>query len=197
MKSLDLGARLFAIYRSVKRIWLSLYYTFCYSIVAKCMGVELGKGVRFNGPITIDRFKYSRIKIGDNVILNSHRAFNPRGCQPCMLKTATDFAQIEIGNNSGISGISIVAWQSVKIGNNVLIGSGSIIGDTDGHPERLGTQPSPVVIGNNVFIGMHTIVLKGVTIGDNAIIGAGSVVNKDIPANSVAAGVPCRVIRMN
>ena len=50
-------------------------------------------------------------------------------------------------------------------------------------------------IGNNCFIGIRCIIMKGVTIGDNCIIGAGSVVTKDIPANVVAAGVPCRVIR--
>lgn len=51
-----------------------------------------------------------------------------------------------------------------------------------------------VKIGNNVFIGMHSTILKGVTIGDNVIIGAGSLVNKDIPDNCVAAGVPAKVV---
>lgn len=196
MKKLDLSARLFRCLHSIKRSWLSAHYTCWGRFVAKCMGVELGRGVKFHGPISIDRFKYSRIVIGDGVIFNSHRAFNPRGCQPCILQTATDCAQIEIGAGSGLSGVSIVAWQSVKIGQNVMIGTGTVIGDTDDHPERLGTKTVPVEIGNNVFIGMHTLVLKGVTIGDNAVIGAGSVVTQDIPANCVAAGVPCRVIRM-
>lgn len=53
----------------------------------------------------------------------------------------------------------------------------------------------PIVVGSNVFIGFDTKILPGVTIGDNVIIGAGSVVNKDIPSNTVAAGVPCRVIK--
>lgn len=51
-----------------------------------------------------------------------------------------------------------------------------------------------VVIGNNIYFGTDVIVLKGVTIGDNCIIGAGSIVTKSIPANSVATGVPCRVV---
>lgn len=51
-----------------------------------------------------------------------------------------------------------------------------------------------IKVGNNCFIGCRSTILPGVTIGDNCIIGAGSVVNRDIPANSVAAGVPCRVI---
>lgn len=52
-----------------------------------------------------------------------------------------------------------------------------------------------IVLGNNVYVGTRTTILPGVHIGDNTIIGAGSVVTKDIPANVVAAGVPCRVIR--
>lgn len=51
-----------------------------------------------------------------------------------------------------------------------------------------------VTIGNNIYFGTDVIVLKGVTIGDNCIIGAGSVINRDIPSNSVAVGVPCKVI---
>ena len=59
-----------------------------------------------------------------------------------------------------------------------------------------GTEISkPVTVGNNVWIGVGATVLAGVTIGDNSVIGAGSVVTKDIPANVVAAGVPCRVLR--
>ena len=53
----------------------------------------------------------------------------------------------------------------------------------------------PITIGNNVWIGAGSTILGGVTIGDNTIIGAGSVVTKDIPANVVAFGVPCKVIR--
>ena len=53
----------------------------------------------------------------------------------------------------------------------------------------------PVTIGSNVWIGGNTVICPGVTIGDNTVIGAGSVVTKDIPANVVAAGNPCRVIR--
>ena len=53
----------------------------------------------------------------------------------------------------------------------------------------------PIIVGNNVWFGGGVKVLPGVTIGDNAVIGAGSVVTKDIPANTLAAGNPCRVVR--
>ena len=53
----------------------------------------------------------------------------------------------------------------------------------------------PITIGNNVWIGAGSVILAGVTIGDNSVIGAGSVVNKDIPSNVVAVGVPCKILR--
>lgn len=59
------------------------------------------------------------------------------------------------------------------------------------------TQTAPVIIGDRVWIGGGAIIMPGVTIGDNVVIGAGSVVTKDIPSNSIAYGIPCRVVREN
>lgn len=195
MRDYSVGARIVRIKYKTERLAINVVCTFFYRIIAKVAGITLGKNLSFNGRILLDRFKYSTIKIGDNCTFNSHSLFNPRGVKRCILHTATDFAKIEIGNNCGFSGVSIVCWKSISIGNNVMVGADTCIGDTDDHPERLDTKPAPVVIGDNVFIGMHCLILKGVTIGENSIIGAGSVVTKDIPANCVAAGVPCKVIR--
>lgn len=80
------------------------------------------------------------------------------------------------------------------IGPNVTIA-------TAGHPidpelrRDIAQFNIPVHIGNNVWIGANSVVLPGVTIGENSVIGAGSVVTKDIPANVVAVGNPCRVLR--
>lgn len=163
----------------------------------RLMGVKLGKNVAFYGKCLVTRFKHSTISIGDCCIFNSHDLFNSRGTSKCMLVTFTDYARIEIGNNTGVSGISINAFRLVRIGDNCIIGAKVVIYDNDGHPERLSPESKPVIIGNNVFIGMRSIIMKGVTIGDNAVIGAGSIVTKDIPANCVAAGVPCKVIKRN
>ncbi|HBN83181.1 MAG TPA: maltose acetyltransferase [Clostridiales bacterium] len=66
----------------------------------------------------------------------------------------------------------------------------------DPEQRKMGIEVAkPIVIGNNVWIGTGSIILAGVTIGDNTVIGAGSVVKKSIPANVVAVGVPCKVLR--
>ncbi|HEY6795298.1 MAG TPA: acyltransferase [Kineosporiaceae bacterium] len=122
-----------------------------------------------------------------------------------VIRTLAPKARICIGPDVGMSGGSICSAVSVVIGRGSMLGADVTIADTDFHPidtEDRRYRPLPegnasdaVVIGNNVFLGTRTVVLKGVTIGDNSVIGAGSVVTRDIPGNSVAAGQPAKVIR--
>jgi acetyltransferase-like isoleucine patch superfamily enzyme len=82
----------------------------------------------------------------------------------------------------------------VTIGDDVVLGSDSLI--ITHCPIRFyNGKPVEIVIGNNVYIGAKCIILPGVEIGDNVVLGAGSVVSRSIPANVIAAGNPCRVIR--
>lgn len=87
---------------------------------------------------------------------------------------------------------------AIRIGDRVMFGPAVTIA-TVGHPINPELREymycDPVTIGNNCWIGAGSIICPGVTIGENTVIGAGSVVTKDIPANVVAAGNPCRVIR--
>lgn len=108
---------------------------------------------------------------------------------------------IEIGENFYMN-VNCVILDGAKVtfGDNVFVAPGCGF-YTAGHPLDV-TQRNqgleyakPITIGNNVWIGAQVCVLPGVTIGDNCVIGAGSVVTKDIPANVVAVGNPCRVIR--
>lgn len=89
---------------------------------------------------------------------------------------------------------------NITIGDNVMLGPKVALYAVNHpiDPVVRGTHydyPEPITIGSNVWIGGSAVVCPGVTIGDNTVIGAGSVVTKDIPANVVAAGNPCRVIR--
>ena len=108
---------------------------------------------------------------------------------------------IEIGENfCSNHNLLILDSAKVKIGDNVLIGPNCSF-YTSTHPlnykerERGTELAKPITIGNNVWLGGNVVVLAGVTIGNNSVIGAGSVISKDIPADSVAVGNPCKVIK--
>ena len=86
----------------------------------------------------------------------------------------------------------------INIGNGVLVGHNVTLAtlNHDKRPEfRQNIYPKPINIGNNVWIGSNATILQGVTIGDGAIIGANAVVTKDVPKNTVVAGIPAKIIR--
>ena len=86
----------------------------------------------------------------------------------------------------------------ITIGDGALIGHNAVLATLDygmDPSERHDLFPAPIHIGENVWLGANVTVLGGVTIGDNAVIAAGAVVTKNIPPNTVAAGVPARVVR--
>lgn len=156
------------------------------------LGVKIGKKMKCHGLMKIYRQQCSQIIIGDYCSFISSSEFNYRGINhKCILQTGDPDAIIRIGNHCGFSGVSIVANKEVIIGNNVRMGANSSIADRDGH----GAAIRPVKVDDNVWIGANVVIMKGVHIGENSIIGMNSVVTKDIPANSVAAGVPCKVIK--
>lgn len=108
---------------------------------------------------------------------------------------------IEIGENFYSNhNLVILDGAKVEIGDNVFIAPNCCI-TTAGHPINIDERNRgleyayPIKIGNNVWIGAGANILPGVTIGDNVTIGVGSVVNKSIPANSIAVGNPCKVIK--
>ncbi|MDR0751040.1 MAG: sugar O-acetyltransferase [Christensenellaceae bacterium] len=97
--------------------------------------------------------------------------------------------------------LTLVDDAEIHIGNFVMFGP-SVTLCSVGHPidpslrcPKIAQFGFPITIGNAVWIGASTIVMPGVTIGDNSVIGAGSLVTKDVPANCLAYGSPCRVIR--
>ena len=96
--------------------------------------------------------------------------------------------------------LTLVDDTHIYVGDYTMLGPNVVLASA-GHPilpelrERIYQYNIPVRIGKNCWLGAGVIVLPGVTIGDNSVIGAGSVVTKDIPANVVAVGTPCRVLR--
>ncbi len=153
----------------------------------RAKGVKIGKGAKFYGFPRFLKHKNSKIMIGNNFECRSWRFSNPLGLNhPTIICTWGKGAVVEIGDDVGISGGSIVATRKIIIGNGVLIGANSTIIDTNFHPtggknirySQIGVKSAKVIIGNNVFIGMSTIVLKGARIKNNSIIAAGGVIKK-------------------
>lgn len=155
----------------------------------KQQGVTLGNNVTFEGPVEIGNGK--NIKIGNNVKLGKEVTLAPY---------KNGF--LEIGNNTYIGRYTIIiAYEKVIIGAHTLISPFNYIIDLDHGmaKNRLIREQQynskPIYIGNDVWIGVRGVVLKGVTIGDGAIIGGGGVVTNDIPRYAIAVGVPARVVK--
>lgn len=111
-----------------------------------------------------------------------------------------DSGKISIGDYVLISpGCRISACDEIVIGDNVMMANGVYITDSDWHGiyDRVNRpkEQHPVIIKENVWLGDHATILKGVTIGENTIVGAGAVVSKDVPANVVVAGNPARIVK--
>lgn len=126
-------------------------------------------------------------QVGEHVWLNSP-----------LTVSVGKYVSIGSGTYANMNFTLIDDWK-ITIGRNVLIGPNVTLSTTGHaiHPDHRadGMYSFPITIGDNVWIGGNVMVLPGVTIGENSVIGAGSVVTKDIPANVVAFGAPCKVYR--
>ena len=196
-------------YRSLIRRFF-IYYN---RVKLSLYGIEYGKNLRIYIYIYIRGA--GRIVIGDDFHFTSGDCYNPicRNIRGAFYTTTKD-ACIEIGDRVGISSACIWAKERITIGNDVNIGGDCLIMDNDAHPhdylqrrnnylEQVGPEiyresipTAPIEIGDDVWIGARCIILKGVHIGARSIIAAGSIVTKDIPADAVAGGNPCRVIKL-
>lgn len=189
---------IFPLFRSVDLLRSRFWWTCYYTIICRLKGIGIGKKVLFYGKTYFFKEPGSSIIINDRCLFNSNFKYNLLGInRSCIVSTLSTEAKIIIGKNCAFSGATISAHKYIEIGRDLKCGANVVIIDSDWHPEdyRSGND-SPVLIGNNVWLGMNTVILKGVTIGDNALIGANSVVTRDIPANVIAAGNPCKIIKV-
>ena len=134
----------------------------------------------------------------------------------------TETGKVNIGNRSVVGGSTFISRSSITIGDDVTIAAGSTFYDHDSHSvyweyrkndniqeikdikeygdsilnkEWEHVLTAPIIVKDKAWIGINTVILKGVTIGEGAVVGAGSVVTKDVPPYSIAAGNPARVIK--
>jgi acetyltransferase-like isoleucine patch superfamily enzyme len=153
----------------------------------------------------IDVHPTGKCIIGSNLVMVNNARYATLGKVNRCKITVYSKAKLVIGNNVGMSNVTIVATKDIILGNRVMIGAGVTIIDSDFHSmnsqhwftkeDELYMKSLPVKIGNNVFIGMNSIILKGVLIGDDVRIVAGSVVTTNIPNNEVWGGNPAKFIK--
>lgn len=164
--------------------------------IAKTAKISIGKGATLKiGPAWKNtNFSTSTFNISEGATVEIQSNFN---LQTGVFVSVAKGAKLTLGSGYTNNDVEINCTKEITIGHNVAISKGVIIRDSDSH--ILNNQPEkmtvPIKIGNHVWIGLRAIILKGVTIGDGAVVAAGAVVTSDVPANSVVAGVPARVIK--
>lgn len=176
---------------------ISTIYNKC---IFKLNGYSYGKNFQCNGRVLV-RGREGNVIIGDNVLINSASWANPIGAGT-RVEIKLLGGTLQIKNGVGLSNVGFGVQQSIVIEENVVIGGGCRIYDTDFHAFNTSDmlhdrgESDNILIRKGAFIGAGTTILKGSIIGENSIIGAGSVVaGKVIGDNEVWAGNPARLIR--
>ena len=182
-------------------IFLSLIKTFY--ITHFYRRVIIGKGtIVFYKSDIIVRTKNVKVEIGNNCRLGCSKLYY-HGGMPFYSKILVEGENtcVTVGDNTRINGAYIHAKKHISIGSNCVIAAGVNIVDSNSHVVHSINRtkgfdsPQNIEIGNNVWICMNSIILKGTRIGDNSIVSAGSIAKGDYPPNSIITGNPAIVIK--
>jgi acetyltransferase-like isoleucine patch superfamily enzyme len=185
---------------------IDIYIRLVLQPIWRRQGVTLGGGISWLGRPILTLAPKSTMSIGDDCLICSRSEQTALGVNhPVVLRTLRPGAVLSLGRGVRMSGTTVCAAQHVVIGDRCVIGSNVTIADTDFHSldpqvrssvdDLAGAGSRPVHIGNDVFIGSGSYILKGATVGDCAVIGAASVVTQAVEAGAIVAGNPARDVR--
>jgi acetyltransferase-like isoleucine patch superfamily enzyme len=170
-----------------------------------CQGAKVGEGFRSTGAIRIKARAAGSIIIGKDVRLLAGWRSNRVGMSGPVILQTWEGGKIVIGDNTGASAVVISSRSGVTIGKYGNIGGNVRIFDHDFHSHDAetrrgrrdceGCRTKPVTIGDDVFIGANSMILKGVSLGNRVIVGAGSVVTRSFPADVIVGGNPAVIIK--
>lgn len=192
--------RIFLLLKAVSFVYGSLWT----NILLRLNGVKCSGIVRSFGVPIVEIRGGGRMSFGPRMILKSSQISSFMGLYaPCKFSALSENATLTVGADFQASACVICVRERVNIGSRVMLGANVTILDSDCHamdiPARYDKSapiPSaPVEIGDDVFVGTNSIILKGVKIGAGSIVAAGSVVVRSIPSNCLAGGNPAKVIK--
>jgi acetyltransferase-like isoleucine patch superfamily enzyme len=184
----------------IARQWFSLYAQFLLAM----HGATVGPNLKVRGRLDMYIHPLGTVNIGPDCRIKSGFAENAVGGYRRMALWVGPHAVLTIGSSVGMSNSTIACANAISIGDDVFIGGGCNIYDTDFHSidieSRLSkpdirVKTAPITIGHRSFIGGHCTILKGVVIGEEAVVGAGSVVSRSIPSGEIWAGNPARFLK--
>jgi acetyltransferase-like isoleucine patch superfamily enzyme len=170
----------------------------------RAAGAVVGPGLRVRGWVRLHCHRTGAIRIGRDCRIQSGFGGNPVGGDSRMAIWVGPSGRLTVGDRVGLSNSTIVCMRSVLIEDEVFLGGGSRVYDTDFHsldpaerarPGNPGVRTAPVAVRRRAFVGGHVVLLKGVTVGEAAVVGAGSVVRSDVPGGEVWAGNPAGLVR--
>lgn len=197
------------LYKGIKIFYARVFSHITSILTRLCFrlnGIKFLGKVRSSGVPVIHMSLNSVCVIGKNFSMGNWVVNNASGVKAKSKIEVRRGAELIIGENVGITSVTIMCFDKIHIGDNVMIGVGSHIFDTNFHNinpvDRIQkkdpkdtVRTAPIIIKDNVFIGAFSIILKGVTIGKNSVVAAGSVVTKSIPDNQIWGGNPAQFIK--